>query len=80
MGEKAKLEVLEIQMLLGYKEGVDQDKVTPGFSFRLCDHIEEFMKKEGVPMLTIHQRFCKDEDYHGASRNFQVHRCDKKEY
>jgi hypothetical protein len=72
--EKEILEVAEVQIMLGKEQGVDGEVITPGFWFRMSECIEEFMKKEKVEILALHQRFAKDDEYQGVSRDFHVNR------
>lgn len=71
---KEKLEVLEVQIMLGEEEGVDGKAITPGFWHRMSECITEFLKKENVEHLAMHQQFLKDDGYKGVSRDFHLRR------
>ena len=72
--EKEILEVLDIQVLIGNKIGIDAKKVTPGFFCRLSDAVNDFLKREGIDVLALYQGWKKDSEYKGASRDFHLKR------
>lgn len=69
-----KLEVLQIHVLLGKQEGIDQNAIQPAFFHRLSDTLQNFLSKEGIQYMAVTQNFVKDDKYIGASRDFALSR------
>lgn len=72
--EKSKLEVLQIQVMLGDKEGLSDNDIPAGFCWELISHIEKFMKEKNIKMLATVASFKTDEQYDGASRDLHLSR------
>ena len=69
-----KLEVFELQVLLGGEEGIDQTMVKAGFVHEVMQAVGDKFKEHGIPVVAIHQGWENDERYNGVDRQFHQSR------